>query len=279
MDVSNKNNDIILKYMSGAFKDSTLDFYGLDLPKIKGVVPTELPVLEVTDEMMDYVFELEDNTYLHLEFQTTTKSDDLARFLLYDARLYKKDKSKIKTVVIYSGDIERADDWLEIGSITYKVNNIYMRDYDGDNIYRELVEKINRDEILSKLDILNLVFLPLMKTSGSREDMAINAVELAAKIPELETKNFCTGAIIGVAYKFISKNVIEKLKEAFRMNWIVEEFRKEGKEEGIKEGIKEGELNSKIEVAKKLLERGNDIDTIAEITELPKGEIEKLKAS
>lgn len=47
-DVSYQNNDIILKYMSEAFKDTALNFYGLNTSKIKAVIPTELPVLEVS---------------------------------------------------------------------------------------------------------------------------------------------------------------------------------------------------------------------------------------
>ncbi|ERM91094.1 putative transposase/invertase (TIGR01784 family) [Caldanaerobacter subterraneus subsp. tengcongensis MB4] len=40
--------------------------------------------------------------------------------------------------------------------------------------------------------------------------------------------------------------------------------------------IKEGERNKSIEIAKKLLKEGMDIDKIAQITELPKEEIKKL---
>lgn len=45
------------------------------------------------------------------------------------------------------------------------------------------------------------------------------------------------------------------------------------KREGIKEGIKE----SRIDIAKKMLNKGIDIETISEITELEKEEVEKLK--
>ena len=41
------------------------------------LIPTDLPVLEVSEETMDFVFLLEDNSFLHLEFQTTTKNENL----------------------------------------------------------------------------------------------------------------------------------------------------------------------------------------------------------
>ena len=61
------------------------------------------------------------------------------------------------------------------------------------------------------------------------------------------------------------------------MNWFVEEIKKDGRNEGKIEGRNEGKIEEKIEVAKKLIKKGTDVDTIAEITELPKEEIEKLK--
>ncbi|MCS3915146.1 putative transposase/invertase (TIGR01784 family) [Caldanaerobacter subterraneus subsp. tengcongensis MB4] len=44
----------------------------------------------------------------------------------------------------------------------------------------------------------------------------------------------------------------------------------------IEEGRKEGEKEAKLAIAKNLLKEGMDIDEIAEITKLPKEEIEKL---
>lgn len=36
--------------------------------KVKELISVELPIIEVKDNSMDFVFLLEDNTYLHLEF-------------------------------------------------------------------------------------------------------------------------------------------------------------------------------------------------------------------
>lgn len=51
---------------------------------------------------------------------------------------------------------------------------------------------------------------------------------------------------------------------------------KKGKEEGIKEGAEQGKKDKAIEIAKKLLSKGIDINEIIEITGLTKEEIEKL---
>ncbi|HEY5561123.1 MAG TPA: hypothetical protein VIK72_05070 [Clostridiaceae bacterium] len=267
-EISYQNNDIILKYMSAAFKDVALDFYGLHTAKIKAVIPTDLPVLEVSEESMDFVFLLEDESFLHLEFQTTNRNDNLTRFLLYDARLYKKDKRKINTAVIYSGDIEQAISNIEIGSISYQVSNVYMKAFNGDDIFLDLQNKITGKEILNDADKLNLIFLPLMKSKVGKNEMAINAVELAAKISNDNEKMLYIGAIVGISDKFIDKEYVYKLKERLKMTRVGIELRKEGFEEGIKEG--------KLEDASKMVKKGFIIDDIIEITGLKKEDIEKL---
>jgi predicted transposase/invertase (TIGR01784 family) len=55
-----------------------------------------------------------------------------------------------------------------------------------------------------------------------------------------------------------------------------EEGKKEGKEEGKKEGKEEGKKEGKLETARKLIERGVDMDIIVEATGFSRQEIEKL---
>lgn len=61
------------------------------------------------------------------------------------------------------------------------------------------------------------------------------------------------------------------------MAYLSEKAQKEGMEKGIQEGIKEGEKKAKLEDARKMLQKGIDIETIIEITELSREEIEDLK--
>lgn len=67
----------------------------------------------------------------------------------------------------------------------------------------------------------------------------------------------------------------EELDEAIEKE-MREKGLKEGLEEGLKEGIKEGTEQTKIEIAKKMLKKGKDIEEISEITGLSKEEIEQL---
>ena len=55
-----------------------------------------------------------------------------------------------------------------------------------------------------------------------------------------------------------------------------EEGRKEGKEEGIKEGREEGAKKKSFDIAKRMLEKGIDVETISELTGLTEKEISEL---
>lgn len=107
-----------------------------------------------------------------------------------------------------------------------------------------------------------------MKGITNKNEMAINAVELASKIHDDKEKVLYIGAIVGISDKFIDKEYILKLMERLKMTRVGIELRKEG----IKEGIKEG----KLEDANKMVRKGFSIDDIIEITGLRKDEIEKL---
>ena len=91
---------------------------------------------------MDFVFLLEDNSYLHLEFQTVYNESDLVRFCIYDCRLFARDKRRINTVIIYSSDSKNIKSQLDMGVVKYNPQIIKMSDYDGDSIYCELENKL-----------------------------------------------------------------------------------------------------------------------------------------
>lgn len=271
-EITRHSNDIIMKSMAETFKDKTLHIFGLDTAKIKAVIPSEVPVVEVKDNRTDYIFLLEDDTLLHLEFMTTVSQQALYRFLLYDARLINRDKRQVNTAVIYSGRIDEAPGEIDRGSLRYKVTNIYMKSYDGDQEYIKLQQKIIANQPFQEEDILKLIFLPLMKSGLSEDQMAIQAAQLAKEIPG-EIKTLVIGALLAVTDRFMAESNKRKLLEVLKMTQIEQWIR----EEGIKEGIKEGETRGKLEVAKNMLQLGMDVDTVYKVTGLSFEQVEEVK--
>ena len=67
----------------------------------------------------------------------------------------------------------------------------------------------------------------------------------------------------------------EENKMAYLASWERRAMQK-GMEEGIQKGKKEGMLEKAFDTAKKMLQKGFDLDTIIDITGLNKKQIEKL---
>jgi hypothetical protein len=267
--ISGHNKDIIMKATAEMFKDGTLEMLGLKTARIVDIMPTVLPVVEAAEKRVDFVFLLEDETLLHLEFQATVPEDLLRRVAFYGARIVERHNRDVNTAIIYSGRIENAPDQLQKGSLTYKATNVYLKNMDGDMEYNRMKAKNEQGEALDETDLQKLIFLPLMKSKQPETEMAIQAAELA-KASKNKHTSFAIGAIVAITDKFLPEEYKKRLLEVLRMTQIEQWLREEG--------LKEGELKGKLEAAKNALLEGLEPQTVAKITGLPLETIQKIKA-
>lgn len=64
---------------------------------------------------MDYTFLMEDDTYIHVEFQTTDKEkDDLRRFRVYESLLSFQTGKDVVIYVVYSNRIQNVEAVLDV---------------------------------------------------------------------------------------------------------------------------------------------------------------------
>ena len=87
---------------------------------------------------------------------------------------------------------------------------------------------------------------------------------------------------IAVKYKNVAKGVSRTMGGKvlnYEAKDILNRGRAEGRREGRMEGRREGEEYTKIQIATKLLNMGNDIKSVAELAELPQETVEKLAQS
>jgi len=267
-DLSRNYKDLIQKHASGVFRDATLEFYGIKTAKIKEFLNVELPEIKVRGSSTDFVFLLEDNSILHFEFVTTYNKSDLIRFAHYDLRLYEREDRRVYTVIIYSSGADVKTTGLNIGSFVYCPDIIMMVDYDGDEIYKELNQKISTGQELTDSDMLNLLFLPLMRNTIPRNELAINSVVLAQTIKNSIKREACVAAAFAFGSKFLNENEMKKLREVLKMDVLAELM-----EERMEERIQERE----IELAKDMLKEDMPIETIARFVRLDESTIIQLK--
>ena len=87
---------------------------------------------------------------------------------------------------------------------------------------------------------------------------------------------------IAVKYKNVAKGVSRTMGGKvlnYEAKDILNRGRAEGRREGEASGIRIGEERTKIQIATKLLNMGNDIKSVAELAELPQETVEKLAQS
>jgi len=262
----NKVEDAVLKKAMEFFKDNAVSFFGIDT-RIIAPAETEIKNIDIKTNYTDYLFYTEDGGYLHFEFQTTNKKDDLKRFLYYDVSLFYKEGRKIRTLVIYSSGIENVDTYIDAGTTKYNIEAFYMKNLNGDEKLEYLREKISKGEKLTGEDILTLTFLPLMRSKKNKSDVTIESIELADRIPESNEKLQCLTLLYALFDKFGDEVSKKKFKEVVTMTEIGKMIR----EEGIKEGIKEGKAEGKSEILIKLL-----IKKFKSVSEEYKEKIRKL---
>jgi len=83
---------------------------------------------------------------------------------------------------------------------------------------------------------------------------------------------------IAVKYKNVAKGVSRTMGGKV-LNYEAKDILNRGRAEGRMEGRREGEEYTKIQIATKLLNMGNDIKSVAELAELPQETVEKLAQS
>jgi len=84
------NKDVLFKVLSEAYKDKSLSVYGLDLPPIKALLPTNLPAVHADEKRSDNVFLLaDDKTVLILEYESQVSADNMYKYADYIVRVAK----------------------------------------------------------------------------------------------------------------------------------------------------------------------------------------------
>ncbi|MEQ8199554.1 MAG: hypothetical protein ABRQ27_16390, partial [Clostridiaceae bacterium] len=212
----NKVEDAVMKEAMNYFKDHAVRFFGIK-EKVIAPAETELKNIDIKTNQMDYLFHVEDGSYLHFEFQTTNKKEDLSRFLYYDTSLYCKHRRKIKTVIIYSADIEDVETKIDGGSIKYLTKAFYMKSLDGDERLEYLRKKIHKGEHLSDEDIVNLTFMPLMRSKDDKSTRTMQCIDLTNNIKDKDNKNKCTILLYALFDKFGDIESKKKFREVISM--------------------------------------------------------------
>ncbi len=268
---TSKSEDLLdlVKMGFDYFRDTILKTLGIDY-QYEEIGPTELVELAIHSLYIDFTFLTTGGFYIHTEFQTTDKKEaDLRRFHAYDAVYSNKTGKQVITYVIYSGGITNVKSELDCGLYTYRVQPIYLKDKNADEVFQKLKQKQDNGEAFTEDDYVALSLTPLMSGKMSRKDMFKEAISLAKPNIELSAEK-ATAMLYTLADKFLDKAELDEIKEVMRMTRLGQMLMDEGMEKGV-------EL-TQTEDIKNLMKNANwTIEQAMDMLEIPESKREEYR--
>lgn len=284
-EVAYQNKDICSKLFAEKLAGKSFEVYGVDLPKIKQVLPTNLPAIQANELRMDNLFLLEDNTFLLVDYESAYKVENKLKYLEYILRVLKIYQAeyglnmKIRLLVIYTTDVarEQVSDTLDVYSLKMKLSQAFLSELNSKVIKETITEKIKQREPLTEAELMQLIILPLTYKGESKKKESIQELfELTKEIEEEETQLFLLSGILVFTDKVIDQETAKQIKEWIRMTKVARLFEEE-KIEAVNEAVNEAVTETIQQMVKKMLEKNVDILNIMEITGLTRKMIEKIQ--
>lgn len=234
--------DKALKSANMYFGKELLPYFNIG-KRIRRVMPTEQIRLEAVRATEDILFEMEDDTLAHFEFESVeVTEEDLRRFRAYDGYTGLRYGKPVITYVICSGRTKRIHSELKEGINTYRIIPLQLKQRDADKLINSLKATIQNRK-LTKADLAPLLLTPLMSGKSSVKERILEAQKLLeASKTELfkEEKQHMEAVLYTFACKFLNQADLQEVKEILSMTVLGEMIWQDGLAKGIEQGIEQG---------------------------------------
>jgi hypothetical protein len=226
VDIAYQNKDIKSKFLAENFKGKTFSVYGLNLPAITQVLPTNIPTVKTNELRIDNFFELADNTVALVDYESEYDQSDKMKYLNYLAEIanrYLNEKqacSNIRMIVIYTGDIERRQVSAEydIGAVKMSIETVFLSKLDSNEIFEWLKEEIEANESLTDEDLMQMILLPLSyREKDEKQAKVHDVVDLLVKIQDGEQQTFVLAGMQVCTDKIIDMETANRIRREIGM--------------------------------------------------------------
>ena len=255
-----QNKDILFKILGQTYKEKSFAAYGIDLPPLRELLPTDLPKIAANEKSIDNLFLLEDGTYAIVDYESVYKKANKIKYLNYIARVmekyFKEDETfDLRLIVIYTSDVQSAEPTLETDCFTLRTEQAFLSHIDGEAAFNEIQGKLQSGIPLADDDLMRLVILPLtVPGSEGKQEMLEKVVDLAEQITDEEQRIFTLSGVIVASDKFINREYLDQIRRRISMTQLGQLYEKE-KIEYANQKVRENDLKR----AKSLLNEGIDI--------------------
>lgn len=235
-EIAYQNKDITSKFLAENFKGKTFRVYGLDLPEVKQVLPTNIPTVKANELRLDNLFELADGSIALVDYESDYDKWDKVKYLNYVtgvANRYLQDKKDcpiIHMIIIYTGDISREQVSTEynIGAVKMNLETAFLSELDSQGIFSKLRGKVERNQILNDEELMEFIILPLTyHTKEEKQEKIHEMVELAIKIQDKRQQIFTLSGILVFTDKVIDRETVGRIRRAIEMTQVAQIFEEE----------------------------------------------------
>ena len=260
--VAYQNKDIVSKIFGEAMKEKSLKAYGLNVPKVVDVLPTNLPALELNELRIDNIFVLEDGSYAIIDYESKYRYRNKVKYLSYVLRILRRlirdkvdlRKVKIRIIIIYTADVKRGktEPVFQAGAIQLITEEAFLIEIDGEKEYQRLLKKVENGQLLDEEDMMKIIILPLAYQGiEKQQEAAKKVVDLIKQIKEIQMQRFLFAGVLSFTDKVIDEEVAEEIRRRLDMTKvgriIYEEKMAYGKE--VEERVTRDVTSSQIEKA------------------------------
>ncbi len=234
--IAYQNKDIVSKVLAENFKGKSFQVYGLDLPEIKRVLPTNIPAVKANELRLDNLFELVDGTVAIVDYESAYRESDKEKYLNYLTGIvnrYRKEQKKCpkcRMIIIYTGDIRRDEISVnyDIGALQMCIEPAFLSELNGDEIYIRLKEKVETGEMLTDEELMEFMILPLSYQEKVRKEEKIrDTVSLAVRISDRKQQVFALAGILAFTDKIIDRETANKIRRVIEMTQVAQIFEEE----------------------------------------------------
>ena len=241
--IAYQNKDIISKTFMESFGNKSLEAYGIHLPRIVRLLPTNIPTIEANELRLDNLLELEDGSLALFDYESDYKEEDMAKYMNYLSRIYKRlceegrRDVNIRMIVIYTADVRpnQVETEVQKDGFSVRIRAAFLSELKSEEIRERIAAKIQRGETLLEKEIMELIILPLTyRTREKKQESVRDAIELAKQIGDAGQSKFAIAGLVVFSDKIIDNETKERAKRWIEMTTIGRMFEEE-KEEAVRQ--------------------------------------------
>lgn len=285
-EIAYQNKDIASKIFAEQFRGKSLKVYGIDLPRVKQVLPTNLPSIQANELRLDNLFLLENDTFLIIDYESAYRAKNKIKYLNYVLRVLEQYSDEygldmhLSVVVIYTADVLECHtkDRLDVGCLQLTIKEAFLAEMDSEKMMENLTEKVKQGVKLSEEELMEYIILPLTYRGMDEKKETIKELfQLAKEIKEEEIQLFLLSGILVFTDKVIDDETAKQIKEWIRMTKVARLFEDE-KNEAVEKAVLETARETARETAIVMLKKGYLIEEIVEcVQHLTPYEVKRLK--